>query len=92
MTSASDAPVPAEMQTSFQRPTPREEPRPIAAVVTAPRLPRPLSPTETCKDRNFLTRPFCLHNECEKPGSQNFQICVQLNDEARLREESKVRN
>ena len=92
MTSASDAPVPAEMQTSSQRPAPREESRPIAAVVTAPRLPRPLSPTETCKDRNFLTRPFCLHNECEKPGSQNFQICVQLNDEARLREDSKVRN
>ena len=51
-----------------------------------------MPPAVTCKDKVFLVKEFCLQSECAKPGYQNFPACVRLREEARLREESKVRN
>ena len=49
-------------------------------------------PSETCKDKFFLLKEFCLQSECAKPGYQSFPACVRLKEEARLRDESRVRN
>jgi serine/threonine-protein kinase len=49
-------------------------------------------PAETCKDKIFLLKEFCLQSECAKPGYQAFPACVRLKEEARLRDESRVRN
>jgi serine/threonine protein kinase len=50
------------------------------------------SAVEACKDKIFLSREFCLAEHCDKAGVRNHPLCVQRRDEAKLREESKVRN
>ena len=50
-----------------------------------------VSPVDECKDRVFLSREFCLAEQCAKPGTRNQPLCVKRRDEIRLREESKVR-
>ena len=50
------------------------------------------NPVETCKDKIFLLKEFCLAEQCEKPGSRNHPLCVKHREEARLREDSRVRN
>jgi serine/threonine-protein kinase len=40
----------------------------------------------------FLSRQLCLQEECSKPVFLNSQTCIKFREEARLREESKVRN
>ncbi len=80
-------PVPAEAR------EPREPPvalRPAPAPVAT--APRPTPPSETCKDKVFLSRQLCLQEECSKPIFQNARTCIAFREEARLREESKVRN
>jgi serine/threonine-protein kinase len=56
------------------------------------RAQRLVPPGETCKDRFFLAKQFCLQSECSKPGYQGFPACIRLKEEARLRDESRVRN
>jgi eukaryotic-like serine/threonine-protein kinase len=67
----------------------REEPRPVRApsvvVAAAPNL------VETCRGKVFLSKEFCLAEECEKPGAKNHPLCVKRRQDAKLREESKVR-
>lgn len=67
-------------------PTPivvREEPvPPPPPVVAEPKpkpapAPRPPSPTEACADANFLSRPMCIHQECQKPSQAGQPICVE---------------
>ncbi len=53
---------------------------------------RLVPPAETCRDKVFVLKQFCLQSECAKPGYQNFPACIKLKELARLREESKVRN
>jgi eukaryotic-like serine/threonine-protein kinase len=66
-----------------------QEARPAAvAAVSASRT----SPADACKDKLFLSKEFCLAEQCEKPGARNHPLCVQRREDARLREESKVRN
>ena len=82
-------PVPAEAREPREpvvvhRPAPA--PAPVAAAA------RPAPPSETCKDRVFLSRQLCLQEECSKPIFANSQTCAKFREEARLREESKVRN
>lgn len=66
-------------------PTPivvQEEPPPEPPpVVVAPR-PRPAPvrippPQEVCADANFLARPMCIHQECQKPSQASQPICVE---------------
>ena len=40
----------------------------------------------------FLSRQLCLQEECSKPVFVNAAVCVEFREEARLREESKIRN
>jgi eukaryotic-like serine/threonine-protein kinase len=67
----------------------RGEPRPVRApsvvVAAAP------NPVETCRDKVFLSKEFCLAEECDKPGAKNHPLCVKRRQDAKLREESKVR-
>jgi eukaryotic-like serine/threonine-protein kinase len=66
-----------------------QEARPAAvAAVSASRA----NPADACKDKLFLSKEFCLAEQCEKPGARNHPLCVQRREDARLREESKVRN
>lgn len=71
-----------------------DKPESTAAVQpnTRPQGQRLVPPAETCGDKFFLAREFCLQNECAKPGYQAFPACQKLREQARLREESKVRN
>jgi eukaryotic-like serine/threonine-protein kinase len=61
--------------------------RPVAA-------PKPAgpNPAEQCRSKIFLAKEFCLAEQCEKAGARNHPLCVQRRADARLREESKVRN
>jgi serine/threonine-protein kinase len=49
-------------------------------------------PIESCRDKFFVVREFCLAQHCDKPGTRNHPLCVKRREEARVREESKVRN
>ncbi len=65
---------------------------PVAAPAPAPVVvdpkPRPAqvpTPQEVCADSNFLARPMCIHQECQKPSQAGRPICV----EARQRYEAE---
>ena len=67
-------------------PTPivvHEEPVPAPPPVVAEPKPRPAppprlpSPQEVCADANFLARPMCIHQECQKPSQANQTVCVE---------------
>ncbi|RMA59040.1 serine/threonine protein kinase [Acidovorax sp. 100] len=67
-------------------PTPivvHEEPVPAPPPVVAEPKPRPAppprlpSPQEVCADANFLARPMCIHQECQKPSQANQIVCVE---------------
>jgi serine/threonine-protein kinase len=47
---------------------------------------------DVCKDKMFISRELCLAEQCAKPGTFNHPLCVQRRADAKLREESKVRN
>lgn len=64
---------------------------PVAAAAPAPVVvearPRPVqvpTPQEVCAGSNFLSRPMCIHQECQKPAQAGRAICV----EARQRYEA----
>ncbi|MBL7089324.1 serine/threonine-protein kinase [Acidovorax sp.] len=60
-----------------------EEPVPAPPPVVAEPKPRPAppprlpSPLEVCADANFLARPMCIHQECQKPSQANQTVCVE---------------
>ena len=59
-----------------------EEPAPPPAPVVAEPRPRPTpprvqSPQESCADANFLSRPMCIHQECQKASHSAHPICVE---------------
>lgn len=61
----------------------REEPEPpppppvVAEPKPKPAPPRVPSPQEVCADANFLSRPMCIHQECQKPSQAGQTICVE---------------
>jgi serine/threonine-protein kinase len=65
----------------------REEPRPAPTAATATSG----SPVDQCKDKVFLSKEFCLAEQCAKPGTRNHPLCVQRREEIRLREDSKIK-
>ena len=67
--------------------TPRKkiESVPVPAVAAETSKRELVVQTELCAETNFLTRPMCLHRECQKPEYAQQQICV----EAREREQQK---
>ena len=80
---AAPMPAPAPVRES------RDEPRPAA--IPAPTAVRG-SPVDACRDMNFVMREFCLAEQCDKPGTRNHPLCVKRREDAKLREDSKVRN
>ena len=83
--SAPRAPTRARRAAPEPAPTPivvhEEPPPPPPPVVTEPKPrpppPRVPSPQEACADANFLARPMCIHQECQKPSQANQPICVE---------------
>jgi eukaryotic-like serine/threonine-protein kinase len=85
------APLSPVIESQPEEPPPpprREERRTVAAAPSAPAAP---NPAEQCRDKVFLSKEFCLAEQCEKPGARNHPLCVKRREEAKLREESKVR-
>lgn len=39
----------------------------------------------------FLSKEFCLKEQCERASFQSHPVCIKRREEAKLREESKVR-
>ena len=71
----------------------RNEPRPAPAPVPVANGTRAaFGSVDACKDKMFLTRELCLAEQCDKPGARNHPLCVKRREDAKLREESKVRN
>jgi serine/threonine-protein kinase len=67
----------------------REEPRPARTPSTvAAAAP---NPAEICADKVFLSREFCLAEQCDKPGARNHPLCLKHRQDAKLREESRAR-
>jgi serine/threonine-protein kinase len=64
-----------------------EPARPATASSAAPGF----AQVEACKERVFLSRELCLAEHCDKPGARNHPLCVKRREDARLREESKIR-
>jgi serine/threonine-protein kinase len=60
-------------------------------VAAAPAAPAAPSPVEVCRDKIFLAREFCLAEQCDKAGTRNHPLCVKRREDAKLREESRVR-
>ncbi|CAN7143395.1 serine/threonine protein kinase [Acidovorax sp. LjRoot118] len=68
-------PAPAPVVAHEEPPPPPPPPPPVERPRPAPvRVP---SPQEACADASFLTRPMCIHNECQKPSQANSAICVE---------------
>lgn len=59
--------------------------RPVSAPIkrVRPELPRPSQspgqkvPVALCADSNFLTRPMCVHLECQKPQFAQLAVCIE---------------
>ncbi|NPC56532.1 serine/threonine-protein kinase [Caenimonas soli] len=66
----------------------RNEPRPVSTHLAAAAH----SAVEACKDKLFLSKEFCLSEQCEKAGTRNHPLCAKRREEARLREDSRLRN
>ena len=66
---ASRPPAPAATAGEVPSPPPAPKPAPAAAPARGP--------LEACADSNFLTRPMCVFNECQKPALAQHPVCVQ---------------
>ena len=72
-----------------------EPPRDTQPKAATPSVPASVaaagSPNDACKDKIFLSKEFCLKEQCERASFQSHPVCVKRREEAKLREESKVR-
>jgi hypothetical protein len=64
----------------------REEARPAPVVAAGP------SPVDACKDKFFLSREFCLAENCKKPGQRSHPLCVEWREDVKLRDAARSRN
>ena len=96
------APRPAKPATRRETPVaaaapattaPAAEAAPAAPAAPAPapaapsRPARPPNPSETCASASVLTRPMCIHRECQAAGAGSYPVCV----ENRRRQEEEAR-
>jgi len=72
----------------FAAPAPAPEPARPAAVPSAPSA---AALVDQCKDKIFLSKELCLAEHCDKAGARNHPLCVKRREDAKLREDSKVR-
>ncbi|MBA2675349.1 MAG: hypothetical protein H0U68_16940, partial [Ramlibacter sp.] len=71
-------------------PAAQEDTRAAPAQV-APAAASGMAQAEQCRDKMFLSREFCLAEQCDKAGARNHPMCVQRREDAKLREDSKIR-
>ncbi len=87
------APAPAVVESSPEpAPAPPQHREEMRAAAAPPRSAPAPNPAEQCRDKVFLAKEFCLAEQCDKPGARNHPLCVQRRADAKLREESKIRN
>ncbi|MHB1121169.1 MAG: serine/threonine-protein kinase [Ramlibacter sp.] len=77
-------PEPAPPAAPEVREPPRPAPPPARAAAS--------NPADACRDKVFISRELCLAEQCDKPAARNHPLCVQRRADAKLREESRVRN
>lgn len=80
------SPRPALAQPAPQEPARAAPSAPPAATATAG-----AGLVDQCKDRLFLAKELCLAEHCDKPGARSHPLCVKRREDARLREDSKIR-
>jgi serine/threonine protein kinase len=68
---------PAPAPVVIQEESPPEPPPVVAAPRPRPAPVRVSPPQEVCADANFLARPMCIHQECQKPSQAGQAICVE---------------
>jgi serine/threonine protein kinase len=66
----------------------KTEPAPTVPVANA--ATEHAGPEELCASKNFLTRPMCIFQECEKPEFTNLALCVE--NRRRLKENNEAFN
>jgi len=71
------APEPAPAQVVVHEEPPPPPPLVVAEPKPRPPPPRVPSPQEACADANFLSRPMCIHQECQKPSQAGQAVCVE---------------
>ncbi|MCZ8252606.1 MAG: serine/threonine-protein kinase [Hylemonella sp.] len=74
------AAVAEEERKPVARPSPRPAPPPAAEPVAVP-APAPVA-RELCAEAGFLSRPMCLHQECQKAENRQLPVCVEARKRA----------
>jgi eukaryotic-like serine/threonine-protein kinase len=69
-------------------PAPRREEARVASTPAAAAGP---SPVDACKEKIFITREFCLQENCPKPGQRNHPLCVEWRRDVELRDAARNR-
>ena len=70
-------PAPAPIVVREEPVPPPPPPPPVVEPKPRPAAPRVPSPQEACADANFLARPMCVHQECQKPSQAGHPVCVE---------------
>lgn len=90
---APTAPVPAATARVVEpEPAPAPEVREPPRPTPPPARTAASNPADACRDKVFISRELCLAEQCDKPSARNHPLCVQRRADAKLREESRVRN
>lgn len=53
------------------------KPRPANKPAPAPAKTEPAAARELCADANFLLRPMCIHQECQKVQNAKLPVCIE---------------
>ncbi|WP_395686837.1 serine/threonine-protein kinase [Caenimonas koreensis] len=83
---ASAASAPDTQRAPLPAQPPKEEVKPAPAPA-----PATVSPVDQCADKVFMSREFCLVEQCAKPGTSRHPLCIKHREDVRMREESKIR-
>ena len=89
-----DAPAAGATPAAATGTVPSDAPASTTPAAPAPAAPqraaRAPGPDEACASSSLLTRPMCVHRECQAPGAANHPVCVdnrrRQEEEARKRE------
>jgi serine/threonine protein kinase len=60
-----------------EKPAPAPEPAPAPPPKPKPAPPPAPSPLDACASANFVTRPMCIYQECQKPALAAHPVCVE---------------
>ncbi|MBI5274836.1 MAG: serine/threonine protein kinase [Burkholderiales bacterium] len=84
--------VPPPVETPIiQQPVAVPAPQPVAPPQPVQPAVNVLALVDQCASKVFLSKELCLAEQCDKPGARNHPLCVKRREDARLREDAKVR-